>query len=335
MLDPLTITTTVFSIVKVINKANNLLTAMRGSPGEFRAFSSHVKSLALVLESVRTDLVDNKQSIINKSRELHTEKKLDLNHLIQSCDRGLKKIGRLLQNYRGELREGLWGAWGWTQKGSAEVQGAMNDLQSLTGLVNLFIQKEVAQGVGRLEQVAREGKKSNMRQTRQMSALLQALGIPEPRDPSKDAHQLFTTGIFISRWIGRLRARKAPTRLGGVNKPIPKPNPSLKNSLRSSGYITRTVVPQTTATSSGLKLKGWRVASHSLGFTPTLHQGVPLKRTQTQLQELVKVAQTGHKSLGRKHHAVKWLMGRVGTKWTFVGGQIEGGERFVIVLKRD
>lgn len=73
MLDPITIVTTVFSLTEVINDADKLLTAINGAPDEFRFFSTQVKSLALVLESVRTDLVKNQSSIINRSRELPRE----------------------------------------------------------------------------------------------------------------------------------------------------------------------------------------------------------------------------------------------------------------------
>lgn len=68
---------------------------------------------------------------------------------------------------------------------------------------------------------------------------------------------------------------------------------------------------------------------------PKTHQRVQLKKTPSQLQELVNLAKVGHKSLDRRHHAVKWLMGQLGSTCKFVGGRSEGGERFAIVVKRD
>lgn len=47
------------------------------------------------------------------------------------------------------------------------------------------------------------------------------------------------------------------------------------------------------------------------------------------------MVQTGCKALDRRHHAVTWLMGSLGSRWRFLGGREEGGERFVVVVGRE
>ncbi|QDS78143.1 hypothetical protein FKW77_004692 [Venturia effusa] len=352
-MDPLTIATTIMSIIKLIDQANRLLTGLSSAPAEFARFLSQVKTLTTVLSNIHTDLVLDRDSIINRSKTLRAENRLDLDDLIKQCSKGVKRVQDLLDDYRGVTKRGFWSRdrLSWTRQGKQEVRESLADLQSLTGLVNLFITKEVAQGVGRLEHEIEELRRADRRRERQRDrmtrALFAGLGFSLPPDPGQDITNLFATSIFASRWVGRLRTRKVVPSPGRVNKPVSKPNSgrtarpvppaslTRKNSLRSGGHQTRIVAPQPTTAPPGVQLRGWRVASGAYVLSPKLHGRVQLKRTPSQLQELVNLARVGHKALDRRHHAVKWLMGQLGSKWTFVGGKSEGGERFAIVVKKD
>lgn len=352
-MDPITIATTILGIIKLIDQANRLLAGLNSAPGEFTRFLSQVKSLTSILSNIHTDLVLDSDSIINRSNTLKRVNRLDLDDLIKQCEKGVRRVQGLLDDYKGVTKRGSWSRarLSWTKEGKQEVRESLADLQSLTGLVNLFITKEVAIGVGRVERGIEEQRRADRRRERQRNretrALFSYLGIPMPHDPGQDIANLFAASIFASRWVGRLRTRKAPLQSGRVSKPasntisgrttrpISIPVPTRKSSLRSGGYQIRIAVPQPTTTSSDLQLRGWRVASDSYVIGPKIHQRVQLKRTPSQLQELVNLAQSGHKALDRRHHAVKWLMGQLGTKWTFVSGRSEGGERFAIVVKRD
>lgn len=362
IMDPFTIATTILGIIKLIDQANRLLDGLHSAPGEFARFLSQVKNLTSILSNIHTDLILDRDSIINRSKTLKEENRLDLDDLIKQCEKGIRRVQRLLNDYRGVTRSGFWNRdrLNWTKKGKQEVGESLADLQSLTGLVNLFITKEVAQGVGRLEHEMEELRRTDRRRERQRNretrALFAHLGISMPHDPGRDVATLLATSVFASvfasRWVGRLRTRKAPLQSGRVSKPASKPGPGRENrpnaiplpatrkdSLRSGDHQTRIVAPQpTTRTVSppSIQLRGWRVASGSYVIGPKIHQRVQLKRTPSQLQDLANLAQTRHhKSLDRRHHAVKWLMGQLGSKWLFVGGRSEGGERFVIVVKRD
>jgi hypothetical protein len=350
MVEPLTIITTAISVAQIINRANKLLTAISSAPQEFKSFTKHVKSLALVLESVRADLVNNRQSIINRSRDLHAEKKLNLDNLMESCERGLRKVETLFRHYRRVQRGGLWSGWSWTNEGKAEVQATLNDLQSLTQLVDLFIQKEVAQGVGRLEGMAEAERIGIQRLDRGVRMLLKHHGI----EPERELITLVTTSVLGKRWVGRLRARKAPQQSGRVKKPTPTRQPSRKNStqlpnqkavptpfpnlerrnsLRSSNYNTRKAVPKPATTNSNLRFRGFRVAYSGGVICPKLYKKVSLACTQPELQDMVNRAQASTRSIDKNHHTVKYLMKSQDRKWSFAAGQSEG-QRFAIVLKR-
>ncbi|TID22275.1 hypothetical protein E2P81_ATG11379 [Venturia nashicola] len=356
-MDPITITATIFSIINLIDQANRLLAGLNSAPGEFARFLSQVKSLTSILSNIHTDIIVDRDSIINRSKTLKEEKRLDLNNLIKQCGKGVRRVQGILDDYKGVTRRGFRtrDKLRWTREGKKEVEASLADLQSLTGLVNLFITKEVAQGVGRLEKGTEEQWGVERRRERQRNketrALFAHFGIKMPQDPGQDIANVFAISIFVSRWVGRLRTRKAPPQSGRVSTPASQPNsgrtnrpdpippltPPLtrKNSLRSGAHQTRLVTPQPTTTVPGLQLRGWRVASDSYVIGPKTHRGKQLKRTPSQLQELANMAQLGHKALHRRHHAVKWLMGQLGSQWTFVGGRSEGGERFTIVVKRD
>jgi hypothetical protein len=353
MIDPFTVATTTISIVNTITQFNNLLNALNAAPEEFKRLASQVKSLTQVLASIRTDLVEDRDSIINRSNHLRAENRLDLDDLVKQCEKGVKRVQRLFNDYKGVTRHGFWSRWRWTNEGEQEVRSSLAGLQSLTGLISLFIQKEIAQGVGRLEHLAEEESRARQigerRQQREIRALREALGLPEPDDPSKDITQLditqlFATSIFASRWVGRFRARKALQQSGRVNKPAtipnsarnrPSPIPNLprKNSLRPLGHTARTAGLQSTTKSPSFQFKGWRVAAQSYVIGPTIHKGVPLKRTQLELREMVNLAQSGARFTDKKHHAVKWIMSQQDPEWTFAAWRSEGGGRFAVVLK--
>ncbi|KAE9990767.1 hypothetical protein EG327_001000 [Venturia inaequalis] len=363
-MDPVTIAATILTIIQLIDRANRLLTGLTSAPREFARFLTQVQSLTSILSSIRTDLSLDRDSIINRCKTLKARNQLDLDDLIKLCEKGVKRVQVLLDDYRGVTRRGLWSSEKllWSKQGKQEVRESLYDLQGLTTLIDLFVTKEVAQGVSRLEREIAAQKSAYQSRERQRNkethALFTHFEIPIPPDAGRNIANLFTASVIASRWLGRLRTRKfppppPPPTTGRVGKSTSKTNlgyttttrfplPHLprRSSLRSSTYQTRIVAPQTTTPTPtppppNMQLKGWRVASDSYIIGPKIHKREPLKRSPSQLQELVNLAQTRGKALDRRHHAVTWLMGSLGSRWTFLGGREEGGERFVVVVGRE
>ena len=324
MVEPLTIVTQVANIGNVIYQTVKLIEALKAAPDEFNTTVRHVRSLSIVLESVRSDLVDNPRSIINAPNNLRQSKCAKLARLVSNCDKSLQKVEAVLKKYKGSQRS-VWIAWRWSSKGKQEVDTIHADLVFWIHLLNLFLANETRESLWKTEIAVEE-----IRRALERLSADNHLGNSGGHRNDGNRRKLSSIGgaifasLFISRLKARLRRNKKTRRGKGVQRPnLPKPivrvrTQPLENKRRTTllaeyaGALVEENINN--ASNSGReRFECWLViqAQYSFG-SPAIYTGRQIKRGQMQLKEMAKLFEAAGQGstcgVDRNHGAVKWML---------------------------
>ncbi|KAI9861429.1 MAG: hypothetical protein M1813_005326 [Trichoglossum hirsutum] len=342
----------ILNIVHVLNSAYTLYRACQGAAEEFRAASGHVHCMTIVLEGVKSDLVENPRHVINRGTDQGRCKAQQLKPFVGSCDKSLGKLKALLGKYNTlkNDRSNGWDKFMWSKSGKCEVAGVQADLMMSTTMLNAFLAKEQLDVLGRMELVLE-----------QFVELLNKSGKLEATDKSKAKRKTSAgsavgrcifAGLFITRLKSRLRSKKAasvirtvPRSRGvattraavtvktgpGLNKRRDTLLGTYANSIveqqaadRNPSIGITTNPPPVTTTSH---LECWRIGTVTIAVGGSLSRPARLRRGQSQLREMARLFQeaSGNAEYTRDGRVKSILKTRrksnPGYEWRFVAAR--------------
>ncbi|KAH0565358.1 hypothetical protein GP486_001241 [Trichoglossum hirsutum] len=343
MVDPVG---SILNIVHVLNSAYTLYKACQGAAEEFRVASGHVHCMVIVLEGVKSDLVENPRCIINRGTDQGRCKVQRLKPFVDNCDKSLGKLKALLGKYNTlkNDRSNGWDKFMWSKSGKSEVAGVQADLMMSTTILNAFLAKEHLDILGRmelvLEQLVEMLNKSGNHGTTDKPKARKETGA------SSTLGRCILAGLFISRLKSRLRSKKAAL----LNKTVPRsrgvaatkaavtvktgPGPNKRRDTLLGAYANSIVEKQTKVNSNadgslsgetaiGLtrpkpptgnateQIECWRIGSVSLAIGGSVIRSVRLQRGQAQLREmagLFREASSGNNADYSRDKRVKYIL---------------------------
>lgn len=358
MVDPFIIATQVVSIGNVIYQAVKLFEALKAAPDEFNTAALHVHSLSIVLESVRSDLVDNPCSVVNTPNILRQTKRTKLAHLINNCDKSLQKVEAVLKKYKG-LQRSAWIAWRWSSKGKQEIDSIHADLLLQTLFLNLFLASENRESLSKIGTVVEDIRRALER----LSAGGHSGNNHDDAGHRNDCNQrkrpsvggAIFAGLFISRLKTRLKKNKQARKRKVVQRPnSPKPivrvrtlppENKRRNTLLAEYVETLTKEEMgDTSNSNQEKLECWLIAEGQYFFGgPTIYHRRQIKRGQMQIKEMAKQFESAGKGSTcdtyRNHSAVKWILREKNSngsryRWTLAAAVIESSSHGMTRTKK-
>ncbi|OCK74542.1 hypothetical protein K432DRAFT_248863, partial [Lepidopterella palustris CBS 459.81] len=214
----------VISIAGLLKRAYDLYDACSKAAEEFKTASRQVHSMTIVLEGVRSDLINNKRSAINRGGDIAKNKSNRLKTLLAGCSVSLGKLEALLKKYNGlRNNSSAWDSFRWGNGGKAEIKNMQADLVVSMVMLNTFLQSEGLDALGRLEQ-AMEMLMRKFDSLEMPRSQTKSRGDTRRRS-SDGVGRCLIAGFFISRLLARIRSRKPLSRKntmarskGGVEK---------------------------------------------------------------------------------------------------------------------
>src|ERR1700760_3328207 len=138
------------TFVNVVDQAIKLYKALQAAPSEFKATKTYVHGLAIVLQSIRSDLIENPKSIVNAQNSLRARKRDELAGLTDECVKSLHKVEKVLKKYK-DLKLNLWTKWRWSREGRQKVAEMDACLNFSTNNLSLYMQNLGLGAIGRIE----------------------------------------------------------------------------------------------------------------------------------------------------------------------------------------
>ncbi|ORY14877.1 hypothetical protein BCR34DRAFT_598789 [Clohesyomyces aquaticus] len=141
------------SLGHLVQKAYTLYAACQAAPEEIRLAGDHVHGMALVLDGVKSDLVDNRNSSLYKTTAIAQTRKRALQIHVEHCDRSLARMEKLLSKYHGFKKTHVsgWDRFRWSMDGKKEIADCKADLVLATSILDLFLSKEGLSVLWRVE----------------------------------------------------------------------------------------------------------------------------------------------------------------------------------------
>jgi hypothetical protein len=337
------------NIASILRRAYALYEACKSAASEFKTASRHVKSMALAIEVVNADLIQNRRSVLHQGTATSSAKLSKLKTLIRSCNDDLQKLERLFTEYRRS------GGIGWALGGRGKVIEVQADLMMSTTALNTFLASQGLDVLGRMEDMLRE-----------MMKRMQ-LGQVTISKADLDRKRKLAGTLIASLFICRMKRASSFKRrnISGkkiTSKPLPKPKlktavswktkPDMKRRETLLGDFVRSTLADPSYGGGGSAestehFECWRVGKASTSLTPGVYGAVRHKRGQLELAEMAKTFQkvTGNRVVSRSDGSVKHLL-RLKRKseyqWEFVAGRTESREvsgaiingRDMIIIKR-
>ncbi|KAF2668943.1 hypothetical protein BT63DRAFT_424667 [Microthyrium microscopicum] len=347
MVDPISVASGLMTVLSIIRKTIKLVEDLSSAPSEFTTTKQHLHSLSIVFESVKTDLINNNRSIINRPNNLRSAKRNELIRLVSTCDKSIQRIEKILKQYR-TVGHSLWKAWRWSDKGRQEVASVEADLMFNTTVLNVYLSKEGLETMWKME-ISIEAIKTLLEKIIAGSAGGYNTKTATPsgrRSPKKKAkHGSLPSAVLASLFISRLKAKVKehrklsfrPSKTSSVPKPLKRvrtiPVPSKRKSTLLSQYSERLKNDQ--ARLGTFQYECYIVSGGQYAFGgPSIYpKARQIGRGQTQLAELVKVFEAAGavdaSSIDKGHRAAKDLVksrnygSKSRRKWEFAAGRIE------------
>lgn len=365
MIDPLTIGTQIIGIVNIINQAVQLIDALKAAPSELKSTARHVQSLAIVLEGVRSEVLENPHSIVNNTRNQNRQaKRSELARLLKDCDRSVQKVKALLNRYH-ELDRSTWLRWRWSSKGKQEVDGILGNMAFEIQMLDLFMSNQHSVSLGRLETAVENVSKEQGQKLDtvnfKLDEMIRALGLTiSPVPVGGDVRYRYGGSwikrpsigamVYVSWFVSRLKARlerKRRFRNGhGFRRSSSFPRPMVrvrsiplenKRRTRLSEQYAQALVDEQSdkkLDSGNEHLECWLVVQGQYSFgLPPICDGRPVKRGQQQLREMASLFEAGGPGsscvAGRNDPAVKWALRQKRNsryRWTCAAARVESRE---------
>ncbi|KAF2249271.1 hypothetical protein BU26DRAFT_505325 [Trematosphaeria pertusa] len=227
----------ILSIAHVLKRAYDLYNNCQSAPSELRLAREHIHALALCLEGVKSDLVNNPRSFVHQRNDIARTRQHALKAHVGLCEKALRRMERLLKKYQGFKQQhvSLWDRFRWSTDGKKEIAECKADLVVATSVLDVFLSKEGISVLWRLEGTVEA-------LTRQIDGLARQLGalaalVPPPVNGERAARPRsgsnVTRTLVLSLVLARLRkalrgyrrkklgGRKKTPPLGGPKRPHP------------------------------------------------------------------------------------------------------------------
>jgi len=140
-------------IAHVLKRAYDLYSSCEAAPSEIRLAREHIHAMALCLEGVNSDLINNTRSFVHQNTAVAKTRTHSLKVHVGTCERALKRMGTLLAKYEGfkSKHVKLWDRFRWSTEGKKEIAECKSDLVFATGLLDMFLSKESLNVLWKLE----------------------------------------------------------------------------------------------------------------------------------------------------------------------------------------
>jgi hypothetical protein len=194
------------SFIKVVDQALKLLDDLRNAPAELHATRRLVNGLAIALQSIRSDVIENPNSIVNTPNSLLSEKRAKLVELANNCQKSLQRVEKLVRKYKGP--DNIWKRWRWTRDDKQKVAEIHSDLMVTTLTLNTYLHKLGIDALGRIEQLVERILLINIQQNSPRPQLKRRTTI-ETRRMRKNFGRSFFVSLFISRLVAKWKLAKA------------------------------------------------------------------------------------------------------------------------------
>jgi hypothetical protein len=318
----------VMSIASILKRAYAFYDACKNAPTEFKNAARHVSGMALVVELVNAELIQNKRSVLHQGTATSKAKISKLKSLMRTCSDDLQKLERLFKEYQRSMV-------GWAMGGKQKVIDAQADLMTSITSLNTFMAGQTLDVLGRMENMMWE-----------MMKRMQLGPQPTTRADLERKRKLAGT-LIASRFICRMkRAMSMKKRTAAAKKTTTATRPKLKTAMSWKtkpnikkretliGDFVRTSLKDPgygggASTSSTEYFECWQVRKASTPLTPGVYKAFPHKRGQPELKEMAKTFQMarGRRAIAENDGGVKHLL-RLKKKnsqhnWEFVAGRIE------------
>jgi hypothetical protein len=188
-------------IAHVLKRAYDLYEGCAAAPQEIQLAREHIHAMALCLEGVNSDILNNPRSFVHQHTAMAKTRTHSLKVHVGTCERALKRMGKLLGAFQGFKSKhiSLWDRFRWSTEGKKEIAECKSDLVFATSLLDMFLNKESLNVLWKLEGMIEK-------LTRRMAALdlvdvpAAATGRKRPRAVSN-----VTRTIVVSLVLARLR----------------------------------------------------------------------------------------------------------------------------------
>ncbi|KAF2118033.1 hypothetical protein BDV96DRAFT_644365 [Lophiotrema nucula] len=241
---------TLATIGSLLKKAYDIYAGCKQAPEEIRLAAEHVHGMTLVLEDVRTNLVNNRRSYVHqKNNAMAQTQRHNLEKRVQHCERALIRTDNLLRKYKSFKHISGWQKFTWSTGGKAEIASCKEDLVMSLMLLDTYIN---AGNAGTLYRVER-----TLEIFMQRFEVLAGLQPVNPFTPTTGGRGRRTSNVgcvlVLSLIISRLRKallryrrRKPNSRNTGTGgRTIPKPTSKRPGTITRvpSGFNTYTTKP--------------------------------------------------------------------------------------------
>jgi hypothetical protein len=196
---------TLMSVAHVLKRAYDLYQGCVSAAEEIQIAAGHVQAMALVLEGVKSDIANNKNSFVHQTTAIAKTKTHTLKVNISLCEGALKRTEVLLNTYRGYKKKAgglrLWDKFRWSTEGKKAIADCKVELMMATSMLDLFLSKEGLNILWKLESMM----ELMMRKFAALELLQPPPAYSPPRRGRPRAGSNVTRTLVISLVLSRLR----------------------------------------------------------------------------------------------------------------------------------
>lgn len=233
---------TLMSVAHVLKRAYDLYQGCVSAAEEIQIAAGHVQAMTLVLEGVKSDIANNKNSFVHQTTAIAKAKAHTLKANIGHCEGALKRTEGLLNKYLGYKKKGgglrLWDKYRWSVEGKKEITDCKIELMMATSMLDLFLSKEGLNVLWKLESMM----ELMMRKFAALELLQPPPAYSTPKRGRPRASSNVTRTLVLSLVLSRLkkflmkyrRRKVAANKKNG--KPIPGPRRPKPISRQNTGF---------------------------------------------------------------------------------------------------
>jgi hypothetical protein len=351
------------TFIKAIDQAYKLYKSLKAAPSELKATKSFIHGLTIVLQSIRSDLIEDPNSIVNSNNSLRAKKRAEISKLSDECIKSLHKVEKVLKKYNNLSRD-LWLRWRWSREGKQTVAQMDACLICSTNNLSLYMQNLGLGALGRMELLIQK----------MMGICVQQTAGPAitntQRRPNlllrQNFRRVILVSLFVSRLVAKWKSTKAAIRARKVNMHKRRnsgfvrsgPKPNAKKSTLMKDYSKKLLEEQSENNGSKLneQFECYVLSDGHVLFTTNFHETRQVKRGQLQLAEMVTILNEAALGSGEAvdpgNQAVKNLIAwrnkkswhGENRKWGFAAGRIQSKkasrhgatsvEKMMVIIKR-
>jgi hypothetical protein len=224
-------------LAHVLKRAYDLYQGCDAAPQEIRLARDHIHAMTLCLEGVSSDLLKNPRSFVHLKTDLAKSQTHSLKVHVGTCERALKRMGRLLQKYEGFKGQhvSLWQRYLWSTEGKKEIAECKSDLVLATCMLDMFLGTVRSNVLYKVEAMM----EALMGQWAAMDGLFELPNTAAPRTRPRAGSNVTRT-ILVSLVLTKLRKALQSYRrkkTGAVKKPHPGPRRPKTVTRTNSGFM--------------------------------------------------------------------------------------------------